>query len=52
MHLGMSSSVYIFNKSMTNTVFTNADAEMLFIPYLGTLILFTEMGKLQLNQEK
>ena len=49
MHLGMSSSVYIFNKSMTNTVFTNADAEMLFIPYLGTLILFTEMGKIKIK---
>ena len=49
MHLGMSSSVYMFNVSMKNTVFTNADAEMLFIPYLGTLILFTEMGKIKIK---
>jgi len=49
MHLGMASSVYTFNKSMTNSVFTNADAEMLFIPYLGTLILFTELGKIKIK---
>jgi len=46
MHLGMATSIYIFNKSMADSVFTNADAEMLFIPYQGKLNLFTEMGKI------
>jgi len=28
-HIGMASSFYVFNKSITNSVFTNANAEML-----------------------
>lgn len=48
-HNGMASNIYIFNKSMKNTVFTNADAEMLFIPYSGSICLFTEMGKLRIK---
>ena len=36
---------FIFSIINDKSVFTNADAEMLFIPYLGTLILFTGNGK-------
>jgi homogentisate 1,2-dioxygenase len=45
-HAGMGASIYAFNKTMENIVFTNADAEMLFVPEDGSVILFTEMGKM------
>ena len=50
--VGMASSIYNFNKSMKNSVFVNADAEMLFVPYEGNLILFTEMGKIELKPKQ
>ena len=45
-HNGMAASIYSFNTAMTDSTFTNADAEMLFLPFLGSLCLFTEMGKM------
>ena len=45
-HAGMGASIYAFNKSMENIVFTNADAEMLFVPESNSILLFTEMGKM------
>lgn len=38
--------IYQCNKSMTNRYFSNHDGEMLIIPYLGELLIFTEFGKL------
>lgn len=48
-HAGMGASIYAFNKSMENIVFTNADAEMLFVPENDSILLFTEMGKMHVN---
>ena len=48
-HNGMAASIYSFNKSMTSTVFTNSDAEMLFVPETGSIVLFTEMGKMHIS---
>ena len=45
-HNGMAASIYSFNQSMETTVFTNADAEMLFVPEKGSILMFTEMGKI------
>ncbi|MDI1351197.1 MAG: homogentisate 1,2-dioxygenase, partial [bacterium] len=38
--------VYTCNESMHDTYFANNDGEMLFVPYLGTISLYTEFGKL------
>ena len=51
-HNGISASIYSFDKNMVNTTFTNADAEMLFIPYQGSLCLFTEMGKMVIEPKQ
>ena len=48
----MAASTYIFNKSMSNIVFMNADAEMLFVPYEGELILNTEMGIIKIKPKQ
>ena len=45
----MAASIYAFNKSIDNIVFTNADAEMLFVPEKESIFLFTEMGKMFVN---
>ena len=45
-HNGMAASIYAFNEPMDNLVFTNADAEMLFVPETENILLFTEMGKM------
>lgn len=37
---------YLFNQSMKNRYFYNADGEMMFLPQEGTLLLKTEMGVL------
>ena len=46
---GMSTSVYLITKSMTDQYFYNADGELLFVPELGGLILFTELGKMEVK---
>ena len=43
---GVAIHQYAFNRSMTDRFFYNSDAEMLFLPQHGTLILRTEMGVL------
>ncbi len=43
---GMAIHVYALSASMTDEVFYNADAEMLFVPQLGGLILATEFGRI------
>ncbi|MFA5960152.1 MAG: homogentisate 1,2-dioxygenase [Tatlockia sp.] len=40
------SYLYQCNESMQGRYFSNLDGEMLFVPYLGELLLFTEFGKL------
>ncbi|MGJ8528068.1 homogentisate 1,2-dioxygenase [Maritalea sp.] len=43
--VGMASHVYAFNASMEDDHFFNADAELLLVPEMGSLHIFTEMGK-------
>lgn len=41
--------IYHCNTSMKNRYFGNNDGEMLFVPYHGEIILFTELGKLNIS---
>jgi homogentisate 1,2-dioxygenase len=45
----MGASIYAFNEAMGNIVFTNADAEMLYVPENESILLFTEMGKMSVS---
>jgi len=42
---GMATHVYVFNENMEDDYFFNADGEMMFVPQLGDITIFTEMGK-------
>jgi len=44
--------IYQCNNSMTNRYFSNSDGEMLLVPYLGDLLLFTEFGRLSISPGK
>ena len=46
LQLGMSMHVYLINRSMVDTAFSNADGEMLIIPEQGSLRVVTELGVL------
>jgi homogentisate 1,2-dioxygenase len=41
---GMAVHIYACNKSMENRVFYNADGEMLIVPEMGGLTIYTELG--------
>ncbi|KTD65463.1 homogentisate 1,2-dioxygenase [Legionella spiritensis] len=43
---GNNAYIYQCNVSMNRRFFSNSDGEMLIVPYLGELLLFTEFGKL------
>ncbi len=43
-HTGMATHIYVCNAPMVDDYFFNADAEMLLVPQLGALRIFTEMG--------
>ena len=43
---GMAAHAYVFNQDMVDDYFFNADGELLLVPELGTLEIFTEMGKM------
>jgi homogentisate 1,2-dioxygenase len=45
---GVTVHLYRATRSMTGRVFINADGELLIIPQLGTLRIFTEMGRLEI----
>ncbi len=45
-HSGVGIHVYAANDSMLTTFFYNADGEMLIVPQMGRLVIFTEMGYL------
>ncbi len=47
-HTGLAIHLYAANRSMEDRFFYNADAEMLIVPQLGTLVLHTECGVLEL----
>ena len=44
--VGMATHVYVVNTSMEDDYFFNADAEMLLVPQEGSLVVFTEMGRI------
>lgn len=46
---GMSSHVYVMNKSNENDYFFNADGELLIVPQEGNICFFTEMGRIELT---
>jgi homogentisate 1,2-dioxygenase len=41
---GMAAHAYVFNADMVDDYFFNADGELLVVPQLGTVRVFTEMG--------
>lgn len=43
---GFAIHVYVANTSMTERFFYNADGEMLIVPQQGSLLIFTEFGKI------
>jgi homogentisate 1,2-dioxygenase len=45
--VGMAVHIYACNKGMGNRYFYNADGEMLFVPEMGRLGFFTELGALR-----
>ncbi|MBA3535892.1 MAG: homogentisate 1,2-dioxygenase [Tatlockia sp.] len=44
--------IYQCNLSMEDRYFSNSDGEMLFVPYLGELVLHTEFGQLSIGPGK
>lgn len=48
-HQGGSVSHYAINTDMTDRFFYNADADMLFVPQIGALLLKTELGHLKVE---
>lgn len=46
---GMATHVYLLNASMEAEYFYNADGEMLFVPELGGIMIFTELGKMEVT---
>ncbi len=46
LQLGMASHVYVANRSMENKYFYNVDGEMLLVPQVNTIRVFTECGVL------
>ncbi len=48
-HAGLGVHVYCANRSMSNRYFHNADGEMMLVPQQGALLLFTELGKLEVK---
>jgi len=46
---GIAVHIYRANRSMSDRVFYNADGEMMFVPQQGTLVLATELGRLEVR---
>jgi homogentisate 1,2-dioxygenase len=46
---GAAIHLYTADTSMTNRVFSNADGEMLIVPELGSLLIYTELGALSVE---
>jgi homogentisate 1,2-dioxygenase len=49
MHSGVAIHVYVANRSMVNRAFYDADGELLIVPQLGKLLIFTEFGRITLE---
>ena len=46
---GIAVHIYRANRSMSNRVFSNADGELMFVPQQGSLLIFAELGKLEVG---
>ena len=46
---GSANHMYVINKTMQNHYFYNCDAEMLIVPQMGDVVLFTEMGRMRVG---
>lgn len=44
---GCAVHIYRANRAMSDRYFWNADGELMFVPQQGTLLIFTELGKLE-----
>jgi homogentisate 1,2-dioxygenase len=51
-HTGCGIYLYAANQSMHNRFFYSADGELLIVPQLGTLILDTELGRIELEPQE
>jgi homogentisate 1,2-dioxygenase len=49
MHAGLGVHLYCANRSMTDRYFHNADGEMMLVPELGPLSIFSELGRLEVK---
>src|SRR5262245_24933317 len=49
MHAGLAVHVYRANRSMTDRYFVNCDGEMMLVPQLGSLLVFSELGRLEVK---
>jgi homogentisate 1,2-dioxygenase len=49
MQAGLAVHVYRANRSMIDRYFSDADGELMIVPQLGSLLLFTELGKLEVG---
>ncbi|MCP4316096.1 MAG: homogentisate 1,2-dioxygenase [Hyphomicrobiales bacterium] len=47
--VGMASHAYVCNTPMVDDYFFNSDAELLVVPQIGTLEVFTEMGRMTIE---
>ncbi|MGI9523159.1 MAG: homogentisate 1,2-dioxygenase, partial [Hyphomicrobiaceae bacterium] len=47
--IGMAIHVYVANSTMWHDYFSSADSELLIVPQLGTLDIFTELGRLSVE---
>ena len=47
--IGMAAHVYVANRSMEDEYFYSADSELLVVPQLGRITIFTEFGKIALE---
>ena len=46
--IGMAVHIYAFNAPMHDRYFYNADGEMLIVPEIGTLVIYTELGLIEI----
>lgn len=47
--VGMATHVYMLSADMVDDYFFNADAELMIVPQEGTLMIFTELGRIEVG---
>ena len=47
--VGMATHIYFVNAGMEDTYFSNSDGELMFVPEMGGLDLFTELGRIEVT---